>query len=165
MKSIYAVSAAIALTAALAGCDTFQSKEQACLESVRLNFKDPDSLMLVKNLGRRGQTAKEGDTVFWLRHKAKNSYGAYTSENMACHKSLAGKWERATIDETIAVQIAYGKLLDENIKGWRELRAWQDNCKTGMCNGTHEPPKPAEGIEQLKDMAKKVVYEGLADLN
>lgn len=82
----------------LCGCDDVKAKlhlmpnqdEQECLNSERLNFKDPD-VLFVANLGDRGLGVKPDQ--YWVRYKAKNSYGAYGQGNMPCIKNAStGKW-------------------------------------------------------------------------
>lgn len=79
---------------ALPGCNLIQSKEEACLQSFRLELKDPDSAKVVQNLGQRGGVAPTDVEFFWLRYKATNSFGAYISTDVACEKE-DGKWIRA----------------------------------------------------------------------
>lgn len=82
----------------LTACDDIKAKlhllpnqdEQECLNSERFNFKDPD-VLFVANLGSRGLEVKQDR--YWVRYKAKNSYGAYVQGNMACKKDAStGKW-------------------------------------------------------------------------
>lgn len=94
----------------LSGCDDVKAKlhlmpnqdEQECLNSERLNFKDPD-VLFVANLGDRGLGVKPDQ--YWVRYKAKNSYGAYVQGNMACKKNIStGKWEKDQM-QTILVEM------------------------------------------------------------
>jgi len=66
----------------LIGCKGV-SDEQECLNSERLKFKDPE-VVFVANLGSRGLTPVENQ--YWVRYKAKNSFGAYLQGNMICTK-------------------------------------------------------------------------------
>lgn len=93
------------LTMGLAGCDKVLEKlhmlpnqdEQECLNSEALNFKDPE-VLFVANLGDRGVKLKPEQ--YWVRYKAKNSYGSYVQGNMLCeHDKTAGKWVRSKSDE------------------------------------------------------------------
>lgn len=87
----------------LSACNIFQSKEQQCLQSARLEFKDPDSIAVVENLGYRGPADDKNPNFFWLRYKAKNSYGAYASSNMACtYKN--GAWLRDADSEASTIR-------------------------------------------------------------
>jgi hypothetical protein len=121
-----------ALVAALGGCNEVKTAlhlmanqdEQECLNSERFNFKDPD-VLFVANLGDRGLRLPDGR--YWVRYKAKNSYGAYLQGNMICHKNPeTKKWERDRRSEVLPSMKIYNFLLDERIK--RNL-----NCaKTGV---------------------------------
>lgn len=74
------------------------SPEQVCLDSLRLELKDPDSAAVVANLGNRGLELKDG--AFFLRYKAKNSYGAYISSTTYCPAggpSLASSFEEIVV--------------------------------------------------------------------
>lgn len=120
----------------LVGCNLLQSKEESCLQSSRLEFKDPDSLAVVQNLGARGQTDKTDENVFWLRYKAKNSYGAFVSGNMACVLD-AGKWRRDTVTELFTrlhiEQKFYREYLDAQITAVKARSAETSRCKTVSC--------------------------------
>ena len=113
-----------------------QSKEESCLQSSRLEFKDPDSLAVVQNLGARGRTDKTDENVFWLRYKAKNSYGAFVSGNMACVLD-AGKWRRDTVTELFTrlhiENKLYGEHLDVQITAIKSRSAETSRCKTFSC--------------------------------
>ena len=95
----------VMLALALAGCDKVREKlhmlpnqdEQQCLNSEALNFKDP-GVLFVANLGDRGVKLKPEQ--YWVRYKARNSYGSYVQGNMLCeHDKTAGKWVRSKTDE------------------------------------------------------------------
>ena len=120
----------------LAGCSLVQSKEEQCLQSSRLEFKDPDSVKVVQNLGDRGQEMLATIGGFWLRYSATNTYGGRISSNMACEK-LEGKWVRsermekfalmaATTAITLAGVNAESTKLEKRIADRRE-------CKTREC--------------------------------
>lgn len=138
---------AIALLA-LTGCNMFQSKEEQCLQSTRLEFKDPGSLQVVQNLGSRGQPASTGEEFFWLRYKGKNSYGAYLSKNMACEKR-EGKWVRDRTRELLAVMKA---TVDEMRAGNDAMEA----CKTREC---FESLQPAYGHLSPEELARRAQEE------
>lgn len=79
------------------------SKEEECLESTKMSFKDPESVRVLKNLGNRGQTDMNNES-FWLRYSATNSYGGRISANIACTKAAGGWvrdeiWEKASISK------------------------------------------------------------------
>jgi hypothetical protein len=102
----------------LAGCDDIKTAlhmmpnqdEQECLNSERLKFKDPD-VLFVANLGSRGLESTPNH--YWVRYKAKNSYGAYVQGNMACKKdSLSGKWVRDEGTEALTKMGVINFLLD-----------------------------------------------------
>lgn len=98
--------------------------EQQCLDSERLNFKDPD-VVFVANLGGRGLGVKSDQ--YWVRYKAKNSYGAYIQGNMFCKKSSETKlWERDPEDETHRVAQVRFTLYDIEI-------AAMNACASGTC--------------------------------
>lgn len=84
-----------------------------CLDSQRLHFDDPESLTFIANLGDRGNPDKD---LFWVRYKAKNKFGAYVSENMACTRGGSqNEWRRSAVHELIAVEAEYHKLLQAAI--------------------------------------------------
>lgn len=103
----------------LCGCDEVRTRlhmmpnqdEQECLNSERLNFKDPD-VLFVANLGDRGW--KLEPKTYWVRYKAKNSYGAYLQGNMLCKQS-GGKWVRDTSNELIISLSVIASLLEDDI--------------------------------------------------
>jgi hypothetical protein len=127
----------------VAGCDINRftnGDEWRCIDSERLNFKDPDSVIFIKNLGdRKGHEKEEGK--FWIRYKAKNSYGAFIQENMACHRNSDGKWERDHISENAALMAAELSFLESRHKLPREIRR----------------KKPLSRLE-IKNQAKELVY-------
>jgi hypothetical protein len=105
MRRSAIVLCSLVLSLFLAGC--FTSSERQCLDSVVLEFKDPDSAKVIKNLGKRGMS---NVNFFWLRYAAKNSYGAFVSQNMACHK-VGEKWIRATeVESDLRQRIFLAKL-------------------------------------------------------
>jgi len=137
----------------LVGCNLFKSQEQLCLESTRLEFNDPDSIAVVQNLGDRGggQTPDGPSKGFWLRYKAKNSYGAFVSKNMAC-KNLGDLWVRDSGREA-------GALMDANIKYLedveRQVNADKKNiaaCKNAECFEKYR-------VEQLLNPVEKAFAE------
>lgn len=73
------------------------SPEEQCLDSFRLELKDPDSAAVVSNLGNRGLEMEDG--AFFLRYKATNSYGAYVSSNVYCRRGSESKYTREPISE------------------------------------------------------------------
>lgn len=105
MRRSSIVLCSLALILFLTGC--WPSSERQCLDSVVLGFKDPDSAKVIKNLGKRGMSNMN---FFWLRYAAKNSYGAYVSQNMACHR-VGDKWTRATdVESDLRQRIFLAKL-------------------------------------------------------
>ena len=162
----------------LGGCNLIQSKEEQCLLSTRLEFKDPDSLAVVQNMGSRGQTTVAGDEFFWLRYKAKNSYGAFMSSNLACAKK-DGKWARDTIREAAARNAVYVSFLgratadlNNRTVELRRLRAERDACKNSkgclalIQEADLTPQQDANLLStQGDEYAKQVVNESLSDLN
>lgn len=178
MNIVYALLGAT-VAASLMGCGLTQSKEEDCLQSSRLTFKDPDSGAVVKNLGNRGQTAKPGEVFFWLRYKAKNSYGAFVSANMACHKE-DGQWKRDTFREALAKEFVeerlYGEYLDKAIILTKARNAESESCKTVDCYRTiRNKPEYSEildmtGLQQTRERvnagerALQLVAESLDNL-
>ena len=111
---------------AVVGCAPADPKirlQMTCAESFKLSLKDPDSLEIVANLGARGVLEDEGKG-FWLRYKAKNSYGAFDSSNVYCSIHSDGTATRDTVHENLAVQIEEGVILEAQIRG---LRAGKPN--------------------------------------
>ena len=123
MTKILKISLMLACTVgALSACDQIRTAlhmmpnqdEQQCLNSERLNFKDPD-VLFVANLSSRGLPEKQGQ--YWVRYKAKNSYGAYLQGNMLCEKdSTTGEWKRAKTAEYLLVLELTAKLIDADTK-------------------------------------------------
>lgn len=103
-------AAAIACSAAAVGCNVHLVDREAwaCLDSERLNFRNPDSVELVQVLG------KSQDGTIWIRYKGQNGFGGYSQENMACHE-VGGKVVRNHAAEEIAVQRVIGESLDQTI--------------------------------------------------
>lgn len=116
IKDIVALAVIIYL---LSGCDEVRTRlhmmpnqdEQECLNSERLNFKDPD-VVFVANLGDRGW--KLEPNTYWVRYKAKNSYGAYLQGNMLCKQSDK-KWVRDTTTEYLIALSISTSLLEEEL--------------------------------------------------
>lgn len=126
----------LSLAFALSGCNLLQSKEEQCLQSSRMQFKDPDSGKVIQNLGDRGHEQTKVNKGFWIRYSATNSYGARVSSNMACEEAR-GAWVRAEDLENNAVTHAGLKLsldavnaLNAKIQGNIDARK---ACKTAQC--------------------------------
>jgi hypothetical protein len=161
----------------LVGCNLLQSKEDACLQSARLEMKDPDSAKVIQNLGDRGQAwmGKEG---FWLRYSATNSYGGRVSSNMACEK-VDGKWTRSANMERKAIlhetNKAYLERLQADTARLNQRIEARRACKTAECraeiNANAGPPDPTgERTLALADAAagekaKAVVFEETGPLS
>jgi hypothetical protein len=122
----------------LSGCDGIREKlhllpnqdEQECLNSEKLNFKDPE-VLFVANLGDRGW--KLNPNSYWVRYKAKNSYGAYLQGNMLC-KKVNEKWVRDTSEELlITLAITADLVEEENAKltadNQYKLRFWRGSAE------------------------------------
>ena len=100
----------------LSGCDKVREQlhmlpnqdEQECLNSERLNFKDPD-VLFVANLGDRGTKLRQNQ--YWVRYKAKNSYGAYIQGNMLCEKNPQQKWVQAKTDQLLQLMTVQNALM------------------------------------------------------
>lgn len=130
----FQIAALPLLLCALSACDDIKSKlhlmpnqdAQQCIDGERLKFKDPD-VLFVANLGDRGLEAKPDQ--YWVRYKAKNSYGAYLQGNMLCSKDKASeKWKRDTFGELTAVtDISIGLLKAYESKLSRENET--DSCR------------------------------------
>lgn len=170
-KAVIALLAQALLAGALVGCSLVQSKEAQCLQSTRLDFKDPDSLAAVTNLGQRGETVSDSEGSFWLRYKAKNSYGAFTSANMACKRS-GSTWVRDRGREDLAHKQAYTTELRAIT---RQLKAHNEKsraCKTAQCSLEQTaaildlPGRGNTGVamEEAEGRATELVFESLAGL-
>ena len=115
------IVAALMLACVVIGCTPTDPKkrlETTCAESFKLSLKDPDSLVIVANLGNRGVSEDEGKG-FWLRYKAKNSYGAFVSSNVYCLISSDGTATRASWYEDFAILRESGSFLKAKIRGMR----------------------------------------------
>lgn len=123
MKSTAITTLLIACS--LTACDVTKLSnwdEWKCLNSERLRFKDPDAVLFIANLGDR-QGGKLETNKFWIRYKAKNSYGAFIQANMACHRGAAGEWERDSFAEQIAlIRTETSILRSRNKLSWEERR-------------------------------------------
>ena len=127
----------LAILTALASCSLVQSKEDQCLQSARMEFKDPDSLVAVQNMGQRGPTSSKEEYFFWLRYKAKNSYGGYTSANMACAR-VNGSWVRSRGVEDEARVAAKSGYLRESLQRLKEHNEGVRDCKTDQCRADRD---------------------------
>lgn len=166
------VGPTLLLIIGLAGCDGIRSKEEQCLQSARLEFKDPDSLAVVENMGLRGQVAGKDDQFFWLRYKAKNSYGAYISGNMAC-SAQSGKWARDRSREELAISKIYARRLAEATQRLNDRTDAIQACKTKDCwskltKGSSSGMSPEDVAQAEMARAKKeateTVLEGIDPL-
>lgn len=102
-----------------------QQEGQQCLNGERLKFKDPD-ILFVANLGPRGLASAKDQ--YWVRYKAKNSYGAYAQGNMLCKRNTGTeKWERDEVKES-ALKLAVTIALFQQRKKQREQhpKNWKD---------------------------------------
>lgn len=116
--------------------------EEACLDSLRLSLKDPDSAKVVSNLKSRGLDLPDG--AFFLRYKATNSYGAYVSSNTICSVSYSGAYEAGGVQESI-VRTEIGNLcLQAQLSHLRAGQEW----KLGDCD--HLADAEFKGIENLR---------------
>lgn len=118
-------------TFGLVSCDLIKSPEQQCLESTKLDFKDPDSLKFISNLGSRGLAPD--DKYFWIRYSATNSYGARIAANMACEKNSNGKWERSQSHEASARLRIYADSLESEKNKLIENNQKIKECKSSAC--------------------------------
>ena len=128
-------------SALLTACNLLQSKEEQCLQSARLEMKDPDSAKLVGNLGDRGDEMIKVHKGFWIRYTATNSYGARVSGSMACKES-AGKWVRSRATEdlvtlTLTSRIQGSVIAAQNEKMRRNM-AEAKVCKTSACRAANQ---------------------------
>lgn len=90
--------------------------QTTCADSFKLSLKDPDSLVIVANLGVRGVSENEGKG-FWLRYKAKNAYGAFVSSNVYCRIESDGTATRDTLSEHLSVLDEANSILEATIRG------------------------------------------------
>ena len=119
--------------------------EQQCLNSERMNFKDPD-VLFVANLSSRGMPEKQGQ--YWVRYKAKNSYGAYLQGNMLCEKDpTTGEWKKAKVDELMLVIKLASKLLDADNQKMKSDKSYNSRYSNGG------------GVDQIMANAKKAAEE------
>lgn len=136
----------LAFLLSLAGCDTSKithSNEWECLESERLNFRDPDSVKFVANLGDRGEGFESGG-VFWVRYSARNGFGGSVQASMKCI-TLPGGTKRFQDGET------------RSINNYRANRAKNDpdfaslpmNDQLALARG-----KVLDGYENLPELKK-----------
>ncbi len=160
------------LVIGLSGCDGIRSKEEQCLQSARLEFKDPDSLAVVENMGARGQPSGKDEHFFWLRYKAKNSYGAYISGNMACSLQ-GGRWARDGALESSAISKIYARRLAEATQRMNDRTDAIQACKTKDCwsklvKGSSSGMSPEDVAQAEMARAKKeateTVLEGIDPL-
>jgi len=149
IKQITALSFAIF---SLAACDDIKTKlhlmpnqdEQQCLDSERLNFKDPD-VLFVANLGDRGLGAQPDQ--YWVRYKAKNSYGAYIQGNMLCKKNTStGHWERNSADEILLELRITGDLLERELVEMRKNKAYKSRYVARFGTAMATPENDAKEI-------------------
>lgn len=104
MPRLLLATLGVVTVVATTSCDTSKltnRKEWECLESERFNFKDPDSVKFVANLGTRGE-GYDPERNFWVRYMAKNGFGAYEQRNMKCWVFVGG-WKRDAAGEALAV--------------------------------------------------------------
>lgn len=149
---------AILATLFLSGCDEVRTKlhmmpnqdEQECLNSEKLNFKDPE-VLFVANLGSRGLEGKVDQ--YWVRYKAKNSYGAYIQGNMLCIKRDE-KWIRDKVSEALLSLQMEANLLEKNNE---RLRIDPEYSKEYFKNGA----RTGEQHEQMKT----ILFESPDDLD
>ncbi len=120
------------------------------MDSDRLNFKDPD-VVFVANLGTRGLSLNENQ--FWVRYKAKNSYGAYLQGNMLCGRNEANQYVRLKSDE-------YLQWMDVKIALWT-------NIQKGLYSDDREITEgyKRNGEEFVDKMAKEIVFTSPDDLS
>lgn len=169
------LACACACAVATTGCSLFESKEEQCLQSDRLAFKDPDSLKVVEILGNRGQRNLENDDSFWLRYSATNSYGARESANMVCTKK-EGKWIRDTSIERDAERTAYTVLLTAALRTradtLNQMTEALSACTDDRCAQEHRVKSERfiweydSGMVErnAKKEAEKLVYESIEKL-
>ena len=97
------------------------SRAEQCLNSFKLQLKDPDSAAVVADLGLRDFKGYEFTEGFFVRYKAKNSFGAYVSSNALCEKRISG-YERSEIGEDIVLKHTANVCLDGVIAAMRDGR-------------------------------------------
>lgn len=131
----------------MTGCNLVRSPEEQCLQSSRLQFKDPDSGKVIANLGDRSHSKTKLDGGFWLRYSATNSYGARVSSNMVCEKGPDG-WARSLASEAITLTMAGVALTTRrfeasNVKLAAELEEMKA-CKTQACRRSFPQSDPLD---------------------
>lgn len=176
--NLQAVLFTLPFAVALSGCNLIQSKEEQCLQSSRMQFKDPDSGKVIQNLGDRGHRNSKLEGIFWIRYSATNSYGARVSSNMACSKS-GGSWVRAEAFELSTAMLASLELQKQKFEtSSAKLRADIDAltaCKTQACklalttpSDLLQPDPIAKGrrIEaEADEEIKRLIFEDVISLN
>jgi hypothetical protein len=98
--------------------DPKKSLETTCMDSFKLSLKDPDSIHMVANLGDRGVTDDKVNG-FWLRYKAKNSYGAFDSKNVYCIIKSDGTAAQDDAYENLTVINEENSLIKAQIRGMK----------------------------------------------
>jgi len=96
-----------------------------------------------------------GEEFFWLRYKAKNSYGAFMSSNMACAKK-DGKWVRDTSREVRAMSAIQLRHVKESTNELKRSTAALQACKTDSCKSA-VPVNPDSHVplEQIFEVVMK----------
>jgi len=117
------VSAMVTVTmlVTMTGCNSIDGPEVKCIKSERLNWKDPDSVEFITNLGKRGRPDIGGPNHFWVRYKGKNGYGGFGQENILCVKLSDGSAAREPTLERLAVLQTQLYLMANDAKGRRSL--------------------------------------------
>ena|SRR3990167_1827958 len=173
MKFPCALFVTLSTSILLVACDAnfLKSKEELCLNSERISFKDPTSLKLIANIGQRGfQASKDDAASFWIRYIAKNEYGANVAGNMACKKSEKG-WMRDRELELSAIGKVEMHKTKEILAKVLEYGRAAKACKDLECKQTLKElfPQDWNNIANMKDEVEKsaraVVLESADDIN
>lgn len=153
----------------ITGCDDIKAKlhllpnqdEQECLNSERLKFKDPE-VLFVANLGSRGLEAKPNQ--YWVRYKAKNSYGAYVQGNMACKRdATTGKWVKDINESAMTEMMVLGELLHRKAN---EMESYNKLLASGKIRGENAKDTDADVVlQKIQEQVNDVIYESPENLS
>lgn len=142
----------------LAGClpeEKVVTPEELCLNSFRINLDDPDSAAVVANLGNRGDKTLDG---FYLRFKAKNSFGAFVSNNVYCHKAGDKQYDRWGVVEDNAMLEIEAACLDlrraELIRGKNTKRDCHRFAQTTVRRSTDDLASTLKALELEKELVE-----------
>lgn len=129
------ISMSLIAALALSGCERpaappVLSRGEQCLNSFRIELKDPDSAAVVADLGSRDFEDDVLKEAFFLRYKAKNSFGAYISKNVICRKMLDDYQRDETLEFFAETNVANLCLQNQVDKMWNGQATNKVDCDT-----------------------------------